>query len=744
MKQIPRIRSLLCIHFVLASLIINAQMTTRWKVPVSDLEGSTLENALSGGFNSPQFSAIFLDGDTLQDLFVFDRSGWKILTYVADPGFSSGYRYAPEYEMSFPELQEWALLRDFNGDSIMDIFSYSTTGVPGIDVYQGMRDQDQITFVKKVFNNPVGVIGYPTASGAVTNVYVAATDIPALDDIDSDGDLDILTFQSDGTKLYYYRNMDIERGLPAGSFDFVLEDKCWGKMVESFNTNEVILSMDSLNCPGVLQNARLHSGSTVTTFDSDQDGDMDLLLGDLTYETMLFLENGGSAETSWIISQTSNFPSVETPIAIPYFPAAYFLDINHDGLPDLVVTPNEKDSKENVDQVWYYSAQGQGTFERKTRAFINEEMLDFGTEANPCFLDFNGDGLTDILVGSRFHRNYDATHPSQLFLFQNIGTAAIPEYQLVDEDWLALSTMMMEDLDALFPTMVDIDGDADQDMVIGNKFGKLIYIENAGIENGPFEMGALEYPWFDIDVGFSSAPAFADIDGDGVMDMLIGEERGTINYFHNLGSINAPFFEPDPQSAENEEEFGGIDARQNNAVFGMSAPQVFHSQDKTLLLVGTNFGNMLLYDITNVQPDDVLLALDDHPVAQLRDGARSKPALSDIDHDGYLDLVIGTGRGGINLYHSPFRTSQMVPVREIDDPSLVNMYPNPASKVIFIRSSDLSIKNIRLVNASGQQVYQWSGIASDLEINISDYTPGLYYATIITDRGLVVKPWLKM
>lgn len=721
---------------------LSGQTVERRNIPVFDSEGRMLINALSGGLNSPQFSTVHLNGDSLADLFVFDRSGSKVLTFVADPESPSRYRHQPEYETSFPELQEWALLRDFNGDSIPDIFSFSTTGVPGIDVYVARIEQGVLHFDKLSFNNPVGVLGYPTSSGSITNIYVSSTDIPAIDDLDGDGDLDILTFQSDGTKLYYYRNRSVDNGYGLDTFDFVLEDRCWGRIVESFNTNEVILSDDSTQCPVFNQHARLHSGSTVTTFDRDQDGDKDLLLGDITYETILYLENGGSSKSGWITAQTTLFPNVDDPIAIPYFPAVYILDIDHDGIPDIVASPNEKDSRENVNLSWFYSGQEDGGFSLVGKSFLNEEMLDFGTEAHPLFLDYNGDGLLDLVVGSRFHEGYQNTQPSQLFLFENTGSTGSPEYTLVDEDWLNLGSMTTE-ADALFPTSVDIDGDGDYDLVIGNKFGKLFLIENVGIENGPFEMGTVTYPWFDIDVGFSSTPAFTDIDGDGVLDMLVGEERGNINFFRNMGSRLSPVFLNDPQASENHEEFGGIDARQNIAVFGMSAPYVFQNQDTALLLVGTAFGNMLLYDISDVDPSDILVPWSSHPVAGIREGARSKPTLADIDSDGYLDLMIGTSRGGINLYRTNFQSRQMVPVTEFANRDLIDIYPNPAEAMLYLRSSDI-FQNVWLFHSTGAIMRTWQGSNTQITIPVGDLKPGVYLAAVRTRQGLVVKTWIKM
>jgi hypothetical protein len=713
-------------------------------VQISD--SRQLANPFAGGLNTPQFSSINLNGDSLADLFVFDRSGHKILPFVADPSIEGGYQYAPEYEAFFPTLQEWALLRDFNQDSIQDIFTFSDTGVPGIDVYRGFRDNSGPYFQKVVLDNPVRVLGYPTSSGTVTNIYVAAGDIPAIDDIDQDGDLDILTFQSEGTKLYYYRNISIENGLGPDSLIFVLEDRCWGKFVESFNTNDVVLSPDSLTCPGSTQNARLHGGSTVMTLDADKDDDKDLLLGDFSYETILYLENGGSRTHSWITKQTQDYPNASDRISVPYFPVTFLLDINHDGIDDLLAAPNQKDARENVLNSWYYhGSEDPGTIEFSLvgKSFLNDEMLDFGTDASPLLLDYNGDGLMDLVVGSRFNVGYNVEHPSQLFLFTNIGSLTNPSFTLTSEDWLNLGNLV-DEVDALAPVSGDLDDDGDLDLIIGNKRGKLIYIENIGVEGGPFEMGEISYPWFDIDVGFSSSPALVDPDGDGVYDLFVGEEKGNINYFKNFGTKESPLFLADIEFPENQEEYGGIDARQNNAVFGMAAPTVFQSQDTTFLIVGTAFGNMLLYDISNAQPQDILNPIVDHPIARIKDGARSKPFLEDLNADGYLDLVMGSTRGGLTLFNTEFRRGQVVSTYSSQLTRLVSLSPNPASDHLRITVEGYNAQEVKFFSAQGQLVKTWRGRSSTIGVDIGDFTPGLYFAVISTGDLTAVKSWIKM
>jgi len=722
------------------------QSLPRWEVPVY-VDDEALPNAFVGGLNTPEFSPIFLNGDTLSDLFIFDRSGDKVLTFLAVPG-EPHYQYAPEYEAIFPELIDWALLRDYNGDSLADIFTASTTGVPGIDVYTARKSSEGlISYEKYSFNNPVGVAGYPTSSGTITNIYVAAGDVPAIDDIDGDGDLDILTFQSDGTKLYYYLNTSIENGNERDSLHFLLDDKCWGKLAESFNTNEVVLSGDSLTCPlSANQNARLHGGSTVLTFDPDKDGDKDVILGDFSYETILFLENGGSATRSWITSQTSDFPNATNRIEVEYFPAAFYFDVDHDGVNDLIAAPNQEDTRENVALSWLYKGEidenGSEQFTYVSDAFIVDQMLDFGSDASPLFFDYDGDGLLDLLVGSRFHKGYLADAPSQLFLFRNVGTMDEPSFSLIDNNWLEL-TSMSDEIDALSPTTADIDGDGDLDLIIGNKRGKLMLVENIAIEDGPFEMGEVVYPWFDIDVGFSSVPALIDMDQDGDLDLVIGEEKGNVNYFTNIGTKQAPLFEADEEGPEHILNFGGIDARQDNAVFGMAAPTIFQAADTTILLVGTAHGNLLFYDLNKVEFDDVFTEITDHPVAMGTQGGRSKVAIADLNLDGYLDLMVGTSRGGLSLYKTTFRSDEVVSDFVVNDENVIELFPNPGLDKLVLNLPGRGRKEVRVMDVTGASRLLYEGVDQRVEFNVSGLIPGLYYVSIRENDRSFVRAWVK-
>ena len=69
------------------------------------------------------------------------------------------------------------------------------------------------------------------------------------------------------------------------------------------------------------------------------------------------------------------------------------------------------------------------------------------------------------------------------------------------------------------PALGDLDGDGDMDLVVGESDGVLTYIENTGTSTAPVfvqRIGSAN-PLNGIDVGGMSAPAFADLDNDGTL-----------------------------------------------------------------------------------------------------------------------------------------------------------------------------------------------------------------------------------
>jgi len=201
----------------------------------------------------------------------------------------------------------------------------------------------------------------------------------------------------------------------------------------------------------------------------------------------------------------------------------------------------------------------------------------------------------------------------------------------------------------LIPVEVDIDGDGDFDiMATGyneNEENVLFFIENTGSASSPAFAPRVENPF-----GFNSfeeltTPSFGDLDNDGDLDMMLGSydspTTGDVFYFENVGSDTDPDFSGAPVNnpfgltfssaittpilvdLDNDGDLDILNSYEEDAndTFGF----VYHEN--------TGNASAPAFSAGQVDPFNLASGLSYQPIYDL----------ADMDDDGDLDLIYGTG-----------------------------------------------------------------------------------------------------
>lgn len=676
--------------------------------------GAIYSKAWSGGINNAQFSEIDLNLDGEKDLIIFDRTGNKITPFLYKNG---EYIFAPVYRKFFPKLHDWIILADYNCDGKNDIYTYSTGGFA---IYKN-TSQNNLNFT---LENSLVLSDYGSNN---LNIYISAVDIPAVVDIDYDGDLDILTFAILGGFVEYHRNMAMELTGHCDTIAFQFEDGCWGKAYEGLN--EYVLNCLNCQCPPITSNSnnkQKHAGSTLLAIDIDNDNDKDLVLGDIFYNNLNLLINGGSNQNALISSVDSifptNFSSINSiPVDVPTFPAIFYIDIDHDGIKDLLASPNNQNNSANFESCWLYKNNGQNNqpdFEFVETNFLQSEMIDLGEGAYPAFFDYNNDNLEDLIVGNYGYFEPNDNPISSLALFENIGTINKPKYELINRDWQDISTINLNvnlNLPALnlYPTFGDLDGDNDKDLIIGDADGKLHFFTNNGMTPPVFNLVSPNFQ--QIDVGYFATPQLVDVNRDGLLDLLIGEQLGNINYLPNNGNITIPIFDTIIAN------FGGVDVDTNITNTGYSSPKLVDYNGNYHLYSGSYSGK--IYEFDNI--DNNLTGIFDTVNSYIEDiweGSKSTITFSDINNDNIHDMIVGNYCGGLSLFSSDSLIINNI--AESQTKHKLVLYPNPAQNEIVIKTKEtgkLYVKDLfgRIIISDIKKDYNHT-------LNIKNMQAGMY------------------
>lgn len=698
------------------------------------IDGQSLKNPWAGGFNSPQWNELDVNYDGLMDLFLFDRVGDRLMVFR---NTGNDYVFTTDYNSSFPGgMKNWVVSRDFNCDGKNDLAVSSQSGFviyPNIGSPETGLNFDILTTPN--FNNlqmaEFDLSGSPFSAPA----FVFSIDMPSFIDHDGDGDMDLFSFTELSSTVYYFKNMSVEDGdcsIPR----FVCANRCYGYFSESVESFEIFVGEEaecSFNVidPRSSEGDRLHAGGTLLSIDVDGNGIHDLIMSDVTESTMAaFLMENSTESRDSVVTVDYTFPAnfLNTEAAVlDIFPAGFYLDVNHDGIKDLIISPNSAAESSDRNSALLYTNTGQNdlpNFSLPEQRFLQSSMIDLGTGAFPVFEDISGDGLLDLIIANRKFYSPGNLLTSQLHYFKNTGTAIQPIFELVDDNLLDIPSRQWRNV---FPAFGDVDGDGDRDLFLGDNDGFIHVFYNAlgigGQANFTYSGGPLsDNVGATIDVGQSAAPCLADLNDDGLIDLLIGERGGNLNFYINTGNVNTPSFELF------SENFGAVFVTNILGIDGYSTP-VAKKNDLGIweFFIGSETGQINHYEMTNNDLSGTFGLLND-TYGGIIEGTRCAIAMADITGDGLDDLAYGHIGGGVALF-----VTEEVPeaVKEIGQQRF-SIYPNPSQfgELNIQCSSSMPIqKTLHIFDATGRTVFTTMFTQNRMNVRLT-LEPGVYFVNM--------------
>ncbi len=708
------------ICFVLGSNIYAQNFTLERleDVPVS-VDGTSLSYPFTGGMTMPRFNNIHLNNDGVQDLIIFESLGNKFLPFLLekDNGLVH-YTYHPEYEFIFPELQRYMMVVDFNGDGIKDIVTSQKIllGEGTFQFYKGVAPHSpgqaqsfEEQQHRALFANQEDFL------------KMHSYDIPTVGDINNDGDIDVLLFPKNERKIHYLENQSIELGYGKDSLIFELYDDCWGKV--EYSTTEG-LELDV--CPAAWEsNQGSCAGSYLMNYDFDKDGDKDVCYSNLYAPNLFLLNNTGDNQDAYIQTINPNFLS-NLSGELPFFPGSYLLDVDDDQDLDIAIVTNDFGSVltgSSREEFYLFTNTGNDQNPKYTFTnpnFIVENTIDEGFRSSLATIDYNGDGLLDLVLAANIDHSF-YNYFSRLTLFENIGNLAKPAFVKVQEDFAQIGEYTLK---AAHPAFGDLDGDGDQDLVIGINTGALIYFENTSTGQTADDFQIRTDLFDGLEVSKYARPQIIDLDRDGLQDVVVGSQRGKISFFKNTGSAAVPHFELVTDT---------LGHLYTNHYVIESAPYFFEPSDSSgyFLINGLYTGNLELYQNIDNNLAGPFEKVESH-LANINLGTSATVHMADLNNDGVPEVILGNERGGVNLYslneQDFLTTSTRTPAVHS-----FRIFPNPARDYISIQVP-ISKKpaTLLLYSAAGKLLseHYLNASTAAYQINTSTLSHGLYFCTI--------------
>ena len=570
--------------------------------PVYDERAQPYRYPFLGGFDHPRPQLVDIDGDGDLDLFVQEYTG-ELQFYERVGGGGGGGGGDARWVWRTDRYQdldigEWYRFVDVDGDGKPDLFAESR--------YSNIR----------YFHN-VGTRGAPRFVVAADTlkdttgapIYADRQNIAQFADIDCNGKLDMLLGRVDGTVVRYEM-----AGLDsAGAPRFRL-------VSDRFQDIQII---------GTRAPPSRHGANTLAVVDLDGDGDPDILWGDFFEPGLLWLKNVGTCAQPDFHGERVPFPP-NAPLETSGYNAPAAGDMYGDGRIDFVVGVLGgafNPAKTSQNNLYELDQTSPGHWTVRTTRLL--DGIDLGSESVPAFVDLDGDGDSDLVIGTKIEP--DDPRRGGLYWFENVGSRTAPAFRYRGRLGVAPAFHYA-------PAFGDLDGDGLPDMVLGQFHDAVACYHNEGTRAAP-SFALADSALVRLPRGSNAVPTLVDIDGDGDLDLFLGSGSGRIAFFRNDGTPTTPRF-----TLVSDDYLGEKVGRR-------SVPRFADLNGDGLLdlIVGTEVGPPAVFVNAGTRASprfvrDTTLSLHLPPY--------SAPAFADIRGVGRLDLFSGGAGGGVVYYRS--------------------------------------------------------------------------------------------
>ena len=629
----------------------------------------------TGEKSKPTF--VDLDGDGDLDVVIGKDNGELRYLKNDDGVLSEQYSWQGSSPFSYQKtdsvgnlIQDWGYLDA--GDEAAPAFA-DLDGDGDLDAYVGNKDGNIIMFANvgsateprfaadTTAHNPFGDIGqfYTEDIKSLAPVFV---------DLDADGDMDMPTGFLNGP-LYYFENN------PDSTFTW-----------------------KPANNLGIADINNQMANSTIA--DVDEDGDLDIIMSKgsgLTYFENdglgMFAEKVGDGNPLDFVNISMDgvviIDGTDTAYAASYAPT--WVDWNGDMYGDLFV------GTENDTIIHYYESAGDGTWTDETHTSKNP-FLSYKTVDNEtiAFIDLDGDGDLDSFVGNK---------DGKLKYFENGGDGILTEIAgPFDNESLGG--------DKIWPATYDVDGDGDLDMFIGKDDYVEYYVNNG---DQTFTKDEANNPFGGITVVANPSPAFGDLNGDGVQDMLLGDRSGNSWFFKGSGTVTAPIG-------------GSVDAQTTGV-------GIAYSFDASSLFTDEN-DDIVQYRAKQSDGSGLPAWLTFTRTTQQLTGT---PSAANV---GSIDVVIEAVDVDNNIAEASF-TLTITSLTAMEQKVNISFYPNPTVDKVNVKSEITTLKNVSVYSLSGVNIKSFEVLSKDFSVDMSDVPKGVYVIKVNSSEGEIIHPIIK-